>query len=97
MTLFVQSNASKPIKWRFRALCVKYMITKYIDERIGHHIQGTGARLTQVVSDAGIELITARVWEGKGKDFERRLKNCKKSSRFCPICNPDKADKNMKG
>lgn len=70
---------------------------KFIDERILHHIQGTGARLTQVVSDAGIELIKARVWEGKGKDFERRLKNQHKPQEFCPICNPERAYNNMKG
>ena len=70
---------------------------KHMDDRIQHHNQGTGARLCAVVVDAGIELIEARRWEGKGKDFERRLKNCKKPSRFCPICHGEKANQNMKG
>ncbi len=70
---------------------------KSIDTRYLEHVTGTGARLTQVVSDAGIELIQARVWEGKGKDWERQLKNCHKPSRFCPICHGEKANENMKG
>lgn len=70
---------------------------KKIDARISHHKHGTGARLCAVVIDAGIELVTARIWEGKGKDFERRLKNQRKPSNFCPICNPQGASRNMKG
>lgn len=70
---------------------------KYIDERIQHHVQGTGAKLTAVVSDAGIDLIKARVWEGKGKDFERRLKKQHKPQDFCPLCSGEKANKRMKG
>jgi predicted GIY-YIG superfamily endonuclease len=70
---------------------------KMIDKRIQHHQHGTGARLTAVVSEAGIELIKARVWEGKGKDFERKLKNQHKPQSFCPICNPETASQNMKG
>ena len=70
---------------------------KKIDARINHHKHGTGARLCAVVVEAGIELIEARKWEGKGKDFERHLKNQKKPSAFCPICNPETAYQNMKG
>jgi predicted GIY-YIG superfamily endonuclease len=70
---------------------------KKIDARINHHKQGTGARLCQVVVNAGIELINARVWEGKGKDWERQLKNFKKPSRFCPICSGEQANKRMRG
>lgn len=70
---------------------------KKINARINHHKHGTGARLCAVAVNSGIDLITARVWEGKGKDFERRLKNQKKSAEFCPICNPKSAEKNMRG
>lgn len=68
-----------------------------LNKRIEHHKHGTGARLCAVVVGAGIELQLARVWEGKGKDWERQLKNCKKPSRFCPICHGEKALENMKG
>lgn len=70
---------------------------KKMNTRIMHHRNGTGARLTQVAVEAGIELITARTWEGKGRDFERRLKNCKKPSRFCPFCTGEQAYRRMKG
>ncbi len=70
---------------------------KKINARIKHHKDGTGARLPAVVVAAGIELITARIWKGKDKSFERNLKNCKKSSEFCPICAGEKANKRMKG
>jgi galactose-1-phosphate uridylyltransferase len=42
-------------------------------------------------------LITARVWEGKDKSFERKLKNQHKPQDFCPICSGEKANKRMRG
>lgn len=70
---------------------------KRLEERIAHHRNGTGARLTQVVASAGIDLLLARTWKDKGKDFERKLKNCKKASEFCPICSGEKAGHRMRG
>jgi predicted GIY-YIG superfamily endonuclease len=70
---------------------------KKIDARISHHKHGTGARLCAVVVDSGAELITARVWEGKDKSFERKLKNQHKPQDFCPICSGEKANKRMRG
>jgi predicted GIY-YIG superfamily endonuclease len=68
-----------------------------LNKRIEHHKHGTGARLCAVVVNAGIELQLARVWEGKDKAFERKLKNQHKPQSFCPICNPETANQNMKG
>ena len=68
---------------------------KHLYERLDHHRNGTGARLTQVVTEAGIDLELARTWEGKDRTFERRLKNQKKAGEFCPICNPEMAKKRM--
>jgi hypothetical protein len=70
---------------------------KKINARINHHKNGTGARLCAVVAADGIELETARIWEGKDKAFERKLKNQHKPSDFCPICSGEKANKRMKG
>jgi predicted GIY-YIG superfamily endonuclease len=70
---------------------------KDLEERLAHHKNGTGARLTQVVVDAGILLFLARVWHGKDRSFERRLKNCHKPSEFCPICSGEAARNRMKG
>ena len=55
--------------------------------RLQQHDTGQGARLTQVVREAGIELILARTWNGD-RAFERRLKRQHNSPRLCPICNP---------
>jgi predicted GIY-YIG superfamily endonuclease len=61
------------------------------------HLEGRGARFTQVCVERGIPWTLARTWEGEGatRTFERRLKNCKKPARFCPICNPGRAMFNM--
>jgi len=57
-----------------------------IERRVEEHRKGTGARLTQVVAGTGADLVLARVWEGQGRAFERRLKNRKEAPRLCPIC-----------
>jgi predicted GIY-YIG superfamily endonuclease len=68
---------------------------KNFKQRMAHHRGGTGARFTQVAIERGIELLVARIWDEGDKSFERRLKNCKKPSRFCPICHGEKALENM--
>lgn len=57
-----------------------------VEDRIWHHRNGTGARLMQVIRDAGIGFQIARIWEGADRTFERRLKNCKHTDRYCPMC-----------
>lgn len=57
-----------------------------IDRRLNQHRSGTGARLTQVVVEAGHELQLAKVWPGATRLDERRLKNRKNAPRLCPIC-----------
>lgn len=54
--------------------------------RLTHHRNGSGARLTQVAHQRGIQMILARVFEGAGRSFERRLKNTKNVRRYCPVC-----------
>lgn len=56
-----------------------------LQSRLQHHRTGTGARLMQVVSEAGIDFKLARTWPDGDRNFERRLKNMKKSSQYCPI------------
>jgi hypothetical protein len=41
-----------------------------------------------VCNERGITYTLARTWEGEGKDFERKLKRCKKAALYCPMCNP---------
>lgn len=57
-----------------------------IATRFDEHNRGEGARLTQVVRDAGIGLTLARVWPKQSRRFERVLKRRHGSARFCPVC-----------
>jgi len=59
-----------------------------LQARIDDHALGRGARLMEVILDAGIGFKIARLWNGDRK-LERKLKNRKKSTFLCPICNPD--------
>jgi hypothetical protein len=54
--------------------------------RLAHHAAGTGARLMQVVAQAGIGFSLARTWQEVDRNFERKLKNRGGASRHCPIC-----------
>ena len=54
-------------------------------KRLAQHRNGTGARLMEVVHDAGISFVVARTWVG-GKNLERQLKAQKHGPRLCPIC-----------
>jgi predicted GIY-YIG superfamily endonuclease len=57
-----------------------------VNKRLAHHRDGTGARILAVCNALGIEYDIARTWEGEGRDFERKLKNCKNAARYCPVC-----------
>lgn len=61
-----------------------------IEQRLEHHASGRGARIMQVVTDAGIAFSLARTWIA-GRNFERRVKRWGKSKDLCPICNPGRA------
>jgi hypothetical protein len=55
--------------------------------RLIEHRNGTGARLTQVIREAGIGFIVSRTWPGS-YDLERLLKGRHSGVRLCPLCNP---------
>lgn len=56
-----------------------------LEARLKEHRTGRGARLMEVVTEAGIGFELARTWKGSRKD-ERRLKNRGGASRLCPLC-----------
>jgi predicted GIY-YIG superfamily endonuclease len=60
--------------------------TSYLPGRALAHLQGRGARLTQVARERGIGFVIARTWPGD-RYFERYLKNRKNAPKLCPICN----------
>ena len=56
-----------------------------LNARLERHRAGNGARLMQVITEAGITWRVARTWEG-GRELERKLKNWHNSPKLCPIC-----------
>jgi predicted GIY-YIG superfamily endonuclease len=57
-----------------------------LEARLAHHRAGTGANLMRVIGEAGIGWSVARVWEGEGRTFERKLKNTHRVRLYCPVC-----------
>ncbi len=59
--------------------------THNLTQRLDSHSKGQGARIVQVIIEAGLTFEIARTWQGTRKD-ERRIKNRKEAPRLCPIC-----------
>ena len=59
--------------------------TTDLDARLAAHAAGRGARLLEVITEAGIGFTLARTWQGT-RSLERQLKNRHNSGRLCPIC-----------
>lgn len=57
-----------------------------LGERLTVHRKGHGARLTQVALERAIGFTCVRTWHGRGRSFERKLKNRKSANDLCPIC-----------
>ena len=63
--------------------------TADLDSRLAEHQAGRGARLLQVITQAGIDWTLARTWQGT-RARERQLKRQGGSSRRCPICHAER-------
>ena len=57
-----------------------------IGKRIARHQRGDGARLLEVVREAGISWQLVRTWSDADRSVERRLKAQHGSVRLSPIC-----------
>ena len=62
--------------------------TANLDSRLAEHQAGRGARLLQVITQAGIDWTLARTWQGTRK--RERLKRQGGASRRCPICRAER-------
>jgi predicted GIY-YIG superfamily endonuclease len=58
-----------------------------LDARVQAHLNGHGARLIEVINDAGIPWRVARTWPGS-RDRERAIKARHAAPRLCPACSP---------
>ena len=56
-----------------------------LEARVRAHRLGRGARLIEVINEAGIGWNVVRVWEG-GRDLEQALKALHNAPRLCPVC-----------
>lgn len=66
------------------------------EKRIACHRKGRGAKLLDHVTKAGINFEVVRTWPDGDRNFERKLKNRKKSSDLCPHCKAAKAEARKK-
>jgi predicted GIY-YIG superfamily endonuclease len=62
--------------------------TADLEGRLAEHQVGRGARLLQIITQAGIGRTLARTWQGT-RERERQLKRQGGASRRCPICRAD--------
>lgn len=56
------------------------------EARLEHHRKGTGSRLMAALKRLGITWSVVRTWPNEDGNFERRMKNRKKSRCLCPTC-----------
>jgi predicted GIY-YIG superfamily endonuclease len=61
--------------------------TSNLPERLEAHRHGRGARLMEVITDAGISWHVARTWPGD-RTRERAIKNRHAAPQLCPDCTP---------
>lgn len=56
--------------------------------RLADHRAGRGARLLEVVTDAGIIFELTRIWIGTREGHEKALKDLNNRVVLCPVCHP---------
>jgi predicted GIY-YIG superfamily endonuclease len=61
--------------------------TSDLDQRLEAHRAGRGARLLEVVKEAGGTFRLARTWAGT-RNLERAIKDRKEAPKLCPECSP---------
>jgi predicted GIY-YIG superfamily endonuclease len=61
--------------------------TRDLDARLAQHQAGRGARLMEVITDAGISWHVARTWPGD-RTRERAIKDRHEAPKLCPDCTP---------
>jgi predicted GIY-YIG superfamily endonuclease len=59
-------------------------LTKNVEKRFKKHASGQGNGLVKAALDRG-EIVLVGLWKQDG-NFERKVKNLKKSKKFCPVC-----------
>lgn len=62
------------------------------ERRKGEHLNGrsSGSPLVKAAIEKGVEVEVAEVWQGEGRNFEKKIKAHKRTKDFCPICKGEK-------
>lgn len=68
--------------------------SKDVPARLEAHRSGNGARLIEVITQAGIGFEVTAIWQGNRK-LERKLHK-RGGSRICPRCNPTSHPKRLR-
>jgi predicted GIY-YIG superfamily endonuclease len=58
-----------------------------LPKRLDEHLNGTGGRLLEVITEEGIGFTCVRTWEGMRLRDEKKLKH-RQRKLLCPICTP---------
>lgn len=57
-----------------------------LEERLARHNSNDGAAILRAIKQVGIGYSVAAVYENVDRHFERKLKNKKAATRWCPMC-----------
>jgi hypothetical protein len=82
--------AGRPARYRHAGHYLGFAEGSRLLKRLGEHQGGRGARLLEVITQAGIGFRLARTWPGVTRARERQLKRQGGASRYCPICQAER-------
>jgi predicted GIY-YIG superfamily endonuclease len=57
-----------------------------VEERLDDHTSSKGSPLIAAAIKNGSSVTVGRIWNGEGRELERRLKKQKNSRRHCTLC-----------
>ena len=65
---------------------IGYTTHDHFERRMKAHRTGVGSKITRELGKINDHFHVAKIWIGKGLEFERKLKNAGNHKRGCPIC-----------
>ena len=68
------------------ALCLGVDVLPFVARLALHRAGQSQVALIRAAVQAGHTLTLAHVWPNADRTFERRIKHCKNTPRYCPLC-----------
>jgi hypothetical protein len=81
---FFDPATGKPARYHHAGHYVGW--TTDLGARLAAHARGTGARLVEVITEAGLGFTLARTWPQSTRDREDLVKHAGGGRRYCPEC-----------